>query len=151
MYTFSVASQPQFSVLLEERWKDSWSGKLKSIGPLLRGRARLWKEKWVFLKKTLGHLRGRGLRRSVHNTRQQTLVCVRTSPPLRSLDSSLPVRARSCPTLCDPMDCSPPGSSGHGILQARILEWVAIHFSRGSFQPGDRTRVSCIAGGLFTV
>ena len=42
--------------------------------------------------------------------------------------------AQSCPTLCDPMDCSPPGSSVHGILQARILEWVAICFSRG-FSP----------------
>ena len=51
-----------------------------------------------------------------------------------------------CPTLCDPMDCSPPGSSVHGILQARILEWVAISFSRGSSQPRDRTWVSCIAG-----
>ena len=40
---------------------------------------------------------------------------------------------QSCPTLCDPMDCSPPGSSIHGIFQARILEWVAISFSRGSF------------------
>ena len=40
--------------------------------------------------------------------------------------------AQSCPTLCDPMDCSPPCSSVHGILQARILEWVAISFSRGS-------------------
>ena len=40
--------------------------------------------------------------------------------------------AQSCPTLCDPMDCSPPGSSVHEILQARILEWVAIPFSRGS-------------------
>ena len=39
---------------------------------------------------------------------------------------------QSCPTLCDPVDCSPPGSSVHGILQARILEWVAISFSRGS-------------------
>ena len=39
--------------------------------------------------------------------------------------------AQSCPTLCDPMDCSPPGSSIHGILQARILEWGAISFSRG--------------------
>ena len=42
---------------------------------------------------------------------------------------------QSCPTLCDPMDCSLSGSSLHGILQARILEWVAIHFSRGSSQP----------------
>ena len=41
---------------------------------------------------------------------------------------------QSCPTLCDPMDCSLPGSSIHGILQARILEWIAISFSRGSFQ-----------------
>ena len=39
--------------------------------------------------------------------------------------------AQSCPTLCDPMDCTPPGSSVHGILQARILEWVTIPFSRG--------------------
>ena len=43
---------------------------------------------------------------------------------------------KSCPTLCDPVDSSPPGSSVHGILQARILEWVAIPFSRESFNPG---------------
>ena len=42
-----------------------------------------------------------------------------------------------CQTLCDPLSYSPPGSSVHGILQARILEWVAIPFSRGSFQPRD--------------
>ena len=62
-------------------------------------------------------------------------------------------RAKSlqpCPALCDPMDCSPPGSSVHGILQARILEWVAMPSSRGSSRPRDRTRVSCIAGGFFT-
>ena len=57
--------------------------------------------------------------------------------------------AQSCPTLCDPMDCNPPGSSVHGILQARILEWVAISFSRGSSQPRDRTRVSRIVGRRF--
>ena len=50
--------------------------------------------------------------------------------------------AQSRPTLCGPMDSSPPGSSVHGILQARILEWVAIPFSRGSSQPRDRTQVS---------
>ena len=44
-----------------------------------------------------------------------------------------------CPTLCDPMDCSPPGSSVHGIFQARILEWVAISYSRGYSQPRDQT------------
>ena len=58
--------------------------------------------------------------------------------------------AQSCPALCDPMDSSPPGSSVHGISQARILEWVAISFSRGSSQPRGRTWVSCIAGGFFT-
>ena len=50
-----------------------------------------------------------------------------------------------------PMDCSPPGSSVHGISQARILEWVAISFSRGSSWSRDRSQVSCIAGRFFTV
>ena len=58
---------------------------------------------------------------------------------------------KSCPTLCDLMDCSPPGSSAQGILQARILEWVAISFSTGFFWPRDQTSVSCIAGRLFIV
>ena len=51
----------------------------------------------------------------------------------------------------DPMNCSPPGSIVHGILQARILEWVAIPFSRGSSQPKDWTQVLCIAGGFLTI
>ena len=59
--------------------------------------------------------------------------------------------AWSCPTLCCPMDCSPPGSSVHGILQARIVEWVAIPFSRGSSLPRDQTRVFCTAGRFFTI
>ena len=54
--------------------------------------------------------------------------------------------AQSCPTVCDPKDCSLPGSSVHGIFQARILEWVAIFFSRGSSQRRDRTQVSLIVG-----
>ena len=54
-------------------------------------------------------------------------------------------------TLCDPVDYSLPGSSLHGIFQVRILEWVAIFFSRGSSPPRDRSQVSCIASGLFTV
>ena len=54
--------------------------------------------------------------------------------------------AQSCPTLCNPVDCSPLGSSFHGISQARILEWVVIPFSRGSSQTRDQTQVSCIAG-----
>ena len=58
--------------------------------------------------------------------------------------------AQSCLTLCNPMDCSLLGSSIHGIFQARILEWVAISFSRGSSQPRDRTRVSGIVGRCFS-
>ena len=58
--------------------------------------------------------------------------------------------APSCPILCDPLDCSPPGSSVHGILQARILEWVAISFYRGSSRPRDSVWVSCIARRFFT-
>ena len=70
------------------------------------------------------------------------------------LKSTLKVKvlvAWSCPTLCDPMTCSLPASSVHGILQVRIVEWVAIPFSRGFFRPRDQTQVSCIAGGLFTI
>ena len=58
--------------------------------------------------------------------------------------------AQSCPTLCNPMDCRTLGSSIHGISQARILEWVAISFLRGSSQPRDRTCVSNIAVRFFT-
>ena len=59
--------------------------------------------------------------------------------------------AQLCPTLCNPVDYSPPGSSVHGSLQARILEWIVISYSRGSSQPRDQTWVSCIAGGFFTI
>ena len=59
---------------------------------------------------------------------------------------------QSCPTFCNPMDCSPPGSFVHWILQARILEWVVMPSSRGSSQPRDRTHisyVSCIGRVLY--
>ena len=59
--------------------------------------------------------------------------------------------AQSCPTLCDPVDYSLPGSSVHGIFQARVLEWVVISFSRGSSGPRDQTQVSHIVGRRFTV
>ena len=70
------------------------------------------------------------------------------TPPGRKSESEV---ARSCPTLCDPVDCSLPGSSIHGILLERMLEWVAISFPRGSSQTSDRTRVSRIAGRHFTL
>ena len=56
-----------------------------------------------------------------------------------------------CPSLCEPMDYRPPGSFLNGILQARILEWVAIPFSKESFQPRDQAQVSYIAGGFFSI
>ena len=59
--------------------------------------------------------------------------------------------AQSCPTLWDPMNYSLPGSSIHGIFQARVLEWVVISFSRGSSRPRDRTQVSHIVGRCFTI
>ena len=59
--------------------------------------------------------------------------------------------AQSCPSLCDPLDCNPPGSSVHEILQIRTLEWVAISSSKGSSWPRDQTQVSHIADGFFTL
>jgi len=59
--------------------------------------------------------------------------------------------SQSCLTLCNPMDCNLPGSSVHGILQARVLEWVAISFSRRSSQPRDQTQVAHVAGRCFTI
>ena len=58
--------------------------------------------------------------------------------------------AQSCLTLCSPVDCRPPGSSIHGISQARILEWVAMPSSRVSSRPRDGTQVSHTAGRFFT-
>ena len=59
--------------------------------------------------------------------------------------------AQLCPTLCDPVVCSPLSSSVHGILQARILEWVAISFYRASFWPREWTQITCTSGKFFTV
>ena len=80
------------------------------------------------------------------------------TPKLTYIDGSicfytvkLMLFAQSCPTLCNPMGCSPPGSSVHRILQARILEWVAMPSSRGSSRPRDWTQVSCIAGRSITI
>ena len=69
------------------------------------------------------------------------------SEPLES-ESEL---AQLCPTLCDPMDCSLPGSSVRGIFQAIVLEWIAISFSRGSSLPRDPTQVSRIVDRRFTI
>ena len=72
-------------------------------------------------------------------------------PPLQCLLPCESEVVQLCPALWDSMGCSPPASSIHGIFQARILEWVAISFSRGSSWPRDQTQVSHIAGRLFTI
>ena len=59
--------------------------------------------------------------------------------------------AQSCLTLCDPVDCSQPRTSVHGVLQARTLQWVAMPSSRGSSGPRDGTQVSRIASRFFTL
>ena len=79
----------------------------------------------------------------------------RCSPGVEITASDCRMRlcAQTCPILCNSMDCSPPGSSVHGILQARLLEWVGFSSSRGSSWPRDQTRSSCdscVAGGFFT-
>ena len=69
----------------------------------------------------------------------------------RNLSESESEATQSCPTICDAMNCSLSGSSVHGVFQARVLEWVAVPFSRGSSRPRDWTWVSCIAGKFFTI
>ena len=78
----------------------------------------------------------------------QLRVIIKANPRITTWPSEV---AQSCPTLCDIMVCSLPRSSIHGIFQARVPEWVAISFSRGSSQPRDQTWVSCIVGRCFTI
>ena len=97
----------------------------------------------------------RSYRKQENSRKTSTSVSMTTLKPLTvwiitNCESESEV-AQSCPTLCDPMDYSLPGFSIHGILQARILEWVTISFSRGSSQPRDRTRVSRTGGRRFNL
>ena len=105
-----------------------------------------------------GRLQSMGLQRVRHDLvtkqRQQQTFCKMKCKRLCFLRPKMKARAlaaQSCLTVCDPMDYRPPGSSVCGILQARILEWVAISFSRGSSESRNRTWVSPIAGRAFTI
>ena len=91
-----------------------------------------------------------GTKSSANRLWDQSWEFGRSMPGLVMKESENEV-TQLCPTLCDPIDCSPPGSSIHGILQAKILEWVAISFSRGFSFSRDRTWVSFIAGRFFTI
>ena len=108
---------------------------------------------WIFLQ-------SKGLSRVFSNTTVQkhqffgaqpsfqlSHLCMTTGKTMQGKKES--EVTQSCPTLCDPMDCSLPGFSIHGIFQARVLEWVAISFFRGSSQPRDQTWVSLIVGRCF--
>ena len=79
----------------------------------------------------------------IYNSLYMSIPISRFIPPLAL--SPLHSVTQSCLTLCDPMDCSLLGPSVHGISQARILEWVATSYSRGSSRPRDRTCVSCVS------
>ena len=85
------------------------------------------------------------LQRCIRHAAQGRWICLQCRRKKQSEDS------QSCLTLCDPMDCSPPGSSVHGIFQAIVLERIAISFSRGSSRPRDQTLVSCIVDRRFTI
>ena len=86
----------------------------------------------------------------IYKDSSEILFCSHSSLLIKNHGSGSEV-TQLCPTLCDPMDCSLQGSSVHGIFQARVLEWVAISFSRESSRLRDRTWVSHIAGRCFTV
>ena len=79
------------------------------------------------------------------------LSCLPTHSLFPSPEILCALLPQLCPTPCSSTDCSPSGSSIHGILQARILEWVAISLSRGSSRPRDWTQVSHVAGRFFTI
>ena len=79
-----------------------------------------------------------------------TMVCWQKANCVWWMDRTMHVCAQSCLTLCDPVDCKPPGSSVQGILQARILEWVSMLSSRGSSQPRIEPTSPVLAGRFFT-
>ena len=86
---------------------------------------------------------------TIGNRRMICIICSQHSWTRSEVKWS--VVTELCSTLCNPLDCSLPGSSVQGIFQARILEWVAIPFSRAFPQPRDRSQVSCIAVRFFTI
>ena len=83
--------------------------------------------------------------------RSLTAVCLLVITSLLKFEKQKVLVTQSCPTLWDPLDCSPAGSSVPGVVQARIPEWVAISFSRGSSWSRDQTQVSCISRRFFTI
>ena len=93
-----------------------------------------------FTKSSRNHRNQTDRAKSLPTGRQFYKIRTRGSPEGALTRKGNVLVTQSCPSLCNPTDCSPPGSSIHGTLQARILEWVAISFSRGASQPRDQSR-----------
>ena len=117
-------------------YQHTWKSMLNDISSVIAGR-RLTRKRYINygFSKPLGHISVASLIIGNYFIQRKVEVLV----------------PQSYPTLCDPLDCSPPGSSVHGFLKARILEWIAIPFSRESSRLRDGTQVSCIAARFFTV
>ena len=139
---------------LHMRWPEYWSFSF-SISP-----SNEYSELISFRMDWLDLLAGQGTLKSLlqhHSSKASILWCsafftVQLSHPYMTLKERKESEVtQSCPIICNPVDCSPPGSSVHGFLQARLLEWVAISFSRGSSRPRGQTQVSCIAGRRFNL
>ena len=110
-------------------------------------RSQLWHVGSISLTKNPTRLPALGVQSLSHRTTMKVpFVCLYVYIYVYESESEV---AQSCPTVCNSMDCSLPSSSVHGIFQARVLEWVAISFSRGSSQLRDRTQVSGIIGRCF--
>ena len=143
-------SRPAFTLKLFRN--SSWTALLVKVqthsqGPTMNNRTFLSVRKLQMFRSSIPGTR---------NNKDQTnsLFCNHTPKSINVIyHISILIRKSifSCLTHCDPMDCSLQGSSVHGILQARVLEWVAISFSRGSSWPRDRTQISCIVGRRFIV
>ena len=126
--------------------QDWYTENHKTFWKKLEEGIRKWRDiPWWWIKR-LSTLKMSILTKVIHRFKVISLI---TPVSLFGRNSKSEV-SQSCPTLWDTMDHRLPGSSVHGILQARTLEWFAISFSRGSSQPRDQTRVSCIAGRFFT-
>ena len=116
---------------------------------IIRNQEKIYKTKSLFFEKIIKMVKSPRItekkreRTQIINIRNNTGIII-TDPMviIRIIKKERRSVSHLCPTLCDPMDCSLPGSSVHGISQARILQWVAIFFSRGSSQPRDHTWVS---------
>jgi len=151
-WTARRSSQSILKSILNIHWKD-WFWSYSTLATWCK-EATHWKRTWCWERLRAGGddwgLSGMPL---ASDSSQHTRIMLRgrhSHEHTQSVKGKVSV-AQSCSTFCGPVDSSPPDFCVRGILQARILEWVAISFSRGSSQPRDRICVSCVAGRFFTI